>query len=108
MKKCHNFRLPTAIGFVLCSYSFSWDGRTIYMRNLLVNETHRSKGVGKLLVDAVLRHCKETGCSRLELHVADSNLAKNFYQKMGAINVTEKDGKFYYRFYKDVIDRIDA
>lgn len=69
---------------------------------------HRSKGIGKLLFDAVLKHCKETGCNRLELHVSDLNPARKFYEKMGAINASEKEGHVYYRLYRDVINKIDA
>lgn len=78
------------------------------MRNLLVNDTHRSTGVGKLLFNAVVRHAKQTGCNRIELHVCKTNPAQKFYEKMGAINASEKEGHVYYRLYKDVLNKIDA
>lgn len=106
--KKFNYRLPSAIGFTLCSYSYSWDGRTIYMRNLLVHDSHRSKGIGKLLFEAVMRHARQTGCNRIELHVSKTNSARQFYEKMGAINASENEGHVYYRLYRDVLNKINA
>ncbi|XP_031621498.1 uncharacterized protein LOC116339636 [Contarinia nasturtii] len=100
--------LPTAIGFTLCSHSYCWDGRAIYMRNLLVNDSHRATGVGKMLFNAVLRYAKQTGVNRIELHVCKTNPAQKFYEKMGAINAAEKEGHVYYRLYKDVINKFHA
>lgn len=101
------YRLPTAIGFTLCSYTFSWEGRTIYMRNILVQDSHRSKGVGKLIFHAVMRHATEIGCNRIELHVNKDNPARKFYEDLGAINAAEKEGHVYYRLY-DVKNKINA
>lgn len=103
------FSLPTAVDFALNSYVYSWDGRTIYMRNFLVHEPYRSKGVAKLIFQGLLKHAKETGCNRIEIHVSDWNtVARKFYEKMGAINVSERDGHVYYRLFKDVIDKVSV
>lgn len=100
--------LPVAIGFSLNSYVYSWDGRTIYMRNFLVHEAYRSKGIGKLIFNGLLKHAKETGCNRIELHVHDENTAaRKFYENLGAIDVSERDGHVYYRLFKDVIDKVN-
>lgn len=104
--KQFTYRLPSAVGFTLCCYSFSWDGRTIYMRNIFVNDSHRSKGVGKLIFNAVVRHAKEIDCNRIELHVNKNNPARRFYERIGAINAAEKGGHVYYRLYN--VKNIDA
>ncbi|KAJ6647464.1 Thialysine N-epsilon-acetyltransferase [Pseudolycoriella hygida] len=99
---------PTVIGFALNSYVYSWDGRTIYMRNFLVHDSYRSKGVSKLIFEGLLKHAKEKGCNRIEIHVSDWNkAARKFYERMGAINVSERDGHVYYRLFKDVIDKMN-
>lgn len=101
--------MPTAIGFALSSYVYSWDGRTIYLRNFLVHDSYRSEGVGKLIFEGLMRHANENGCNRIELHVSDWNdSARKFYEKMGAINITGRDGFTYYRLFKDVLNKIDA
>lgn len=102
----NNSRSSKAIGFALCSYSFSWDGRTIYIRNFLVHEEYRSKGVGKLIFETVMRYANEIGVNRLELHVNCDSSAQQFYQKMGAINVSERDGHVYYRLYRDTLNKL--
>lgn len=78
------------------------------MRNLLVKDSHQSKGVGKLLFNAVLNVAKENGCNRLELHVNNKSSVRKFYEKLGAINVSERDGHMYYRVYRDVISQADV
>lgn len=99
-------RLPTAVGFTFCSYVFTWDGRTIHMNNLLVSESHRSKGIGKQILVELMKHAKETGCNRIDFYAEKSNPARIFYEKMGAIDFTERHGQIYYRICKDVINSI--
>lgn len=105
-----SFRVPATIGFALCNYSYSTtDGRIIYLRNFLVQDVYRSKGVGQSIFQKVLKHAKVNACRRIELHVSDWNTsAQKFYKNAGAINITERDGDAYYRFFKDVINKIDA
>lgn len=55
-----------------------------------------------------MRNAKETECNRIELHVHDTNSARKFYEKMGAINASESEGHVYYRLYKDVLDQLEA
>lgn len=100
------YRLPTAVGYTSCSYMFTWDGRTIHMNNLYVSESHRSKGVGKMIFMELMKHAKQTGCHRIEFHVGNTNSAQKFYKKMGAIDVSERDGHVYYRLYRDVINSV--
>lgn len=77
------------------------------MRNILVHDSHRSRGVGKLIFNAVIKHAKEIGCNRIELHVNEHNPARKFYEGFGAINAAEKEGHVYYRLY-DVKNKTDA
>lgn len=100
----HYFRSPTAVGFYLGSYVYSWDGKSIFLNNILVKESHRANGVGKLLFENLLKHAKDTECNRIEFVTFKSSSVQNFYLKMGALNVTESDGYIYYRVFRDVIN----
>lgn len=55
--------------------------------------------MGKLIFNAVIKHAKEIGCNRIELHVNEHNPARKFYEGFGAINAAEKEGHVYYRLY---------
>lgn len=71
------------------------------MEDLYVKESHRSKGVGKLILETVLQHCRESGCNRLEFVVFEWNPARKFYEKLNAVNITEKNGYLCYRINVD-------
>lgn len=74
------------IGFALFYTSYStWKGKCLYLEDLLVTNTYRRKGVGKLLFDKVLQTAKERGAGRFEWQVLDWNEpAINFYKKYNA------------------------
>lgn len=81
----------------------------IFLGNLFVQDSYRSKGVGQSIFQELLKHAKENACRRIQLYVADWNTsAQRFYKKAGAINITERNGHAYYRFFKDVINKIDT
>lgn len=84
---------------------YSWDGKSIFMRNMLVKSTHRLKGVGKIIFQELMKHATETGCHRIEFLVPEWNPAKEFYKKMGAINYTVRTGYEYYRVNQESIDQ---
>lgn len=67
------------------------------MNDLFVKESHRSEGIGKIIFNAVIQHCKEMGCRRLEFLVYDWNPVQRFYEKQNAINVTKRDGYQVFR-----------
>lgn len=76
------------------------------MRDLFVQEPYRSRGVGSLLFNGVLKRAKEMGCKRVEFDVDDRNTrAQKFYGRLGAVNVTTEHGYLFYRVYKEGIDR---
>jgi GNAT superfamily N-acetyltransferase len=74
------------IGFAIYYPSYStWKGNCLYLEDLLVTESHRRKGVGKLLFDEVLQEAKNSGAKRFEWQVLDWNEpAINFYKKYKA------------------------
>lgn len=74
------------VGLSIYYYRYStWKGRRIYLEDLVVQESLRGKGAGKLLFEAVIQKGKEVGCTGMMWQVLDWNKsAITFYEKYGA------------------------
>ncbi len=74
------------IGFALYYIRFStWKGNRMYLEDLLVTESHRGKGIGKLLFDQLIIEAKEKKFNGIVWQVLDWNQpAINFYNKYNA------------------------
>jgi GNAT superfamily N-acetyltransferase len=73
-------------GFSLWYFRFStWKGKRLYLEDLFVKSEFRSKGYGKLLMDATIKEAKATNSKGLMWQVLDWNTpAIEFYKKYGA------------------------
>ncbi len=71
------------IGTSIYYYRYStWKGKRLYLEDLVVTESKRRVGAGKLLFEATLNIAKETNCSGMMWQVLDWNeTAINFYKK---------------------------
>ena len=71
------------IGIALYYYGYStWKGSMLYLDDLVVKETHRRKGIGKLLLDELIGIAKEERLNQMRWHVLDWNeSAIQFYKK---------------------------
>ena len=86
----------TVIAFALYYIRYStWKGQVMYLEDILVTETMRGKGIGKMLIERLIEEAKEKGFKRMTWQVLDWNEpAINFYKKFGAkfdpewVNVT--------------------
>src|SRR3954466_11163757 len=79
-------------GFALYFFNFStFVGRPgLYLEDLFVRPTLRSKGVGRALLCALARIAKERDCGRMEWAVLDWNEpALRFYKTLGARQLNE-------------------
>uniref|UniRef100_A0A1B6BXJ0 N-acetyltransferase domain-containing protein n=1 Tax=Clastoptera arizonana TaxID=38151 RepID=A0A1B6BXJ0_9HEMI len=86
------------VGFALYNYAYAtWTGKKMYLEDLIVTESFRSKGIGKKLFLKVVNKAKETGCAQLEFVVLSWNPAKEFYMKLGCNNMTETEEWSLYR-----------
>ena len=74
------------IGLALYYTAYStWKGRMLYLEDLVVTETARRGGLGRLLFDAVVAEARATGAVRMKWQVLDWNEpAIGFYKKLGA------------------------
>jgi GNAT superfamily N-acetyltransferase len=74
------------IGFALYYIRYStWKGNRMYLEDLIITESMRGKGIGKLLFDRLIMEAKELGFSGMVWQVLDWNEpAINFYKKYEA------------------------
>ncbi|GGN02082.1 N-acetyltransferase [Dyadobacter beijingensis] len=73
------------IGLCLYYYRYStWKGKRLYMEDIIVTESMRGNGIGKILFDATVTAAKQVGCTGMMWQVLDWNTsAVNFYRKYG-------------------------
>ena len=74
------------LGIALYYYKYStWKGKCLFLEDIIVTETHRRRGLGKLLFEAVARVAKEKKVQRMEWQVLEWNEpAIKFYEKYKA------------------------
>jgi GNAT superfamily N-acetyltransferase len=79
------------VGLSLYYWRYStWKGKRLYLEDIIVTESERGKGIGKLLFDRTLKHTLDTGCAGMTWQVLDWNEpAINFYKKYGSKVSTE-------------------
>lgn len=74
------------VGFALYYVRYStWKGRRVYLEDLIVTESMRGKGFGKLLFDRIVKETRDLGFSGMVWQVLDWNQpAIDFYKKYEA------------------------
>ena len=74
------------IGIAIYYFRYStWKGKRLYLEDIIVTESERGKGAGKMLFDRVMAKSLEEGCTGMMWQVLDWNEpAINFYKKYGA------------------------
>ena len=73
-------------GFALYYIRYStWKGQRMYLEDILVTEEDRGKGIGKMLMDQLVKEAKEKKFSGMMWQVLEWNEpAINFYKKYNA------------------------
>jgi len=74
------------IAFALYYIRYStWKGQVMYLEDILVTESMRGKGMGKMLMERLMEEAKEKGFKRITWQVLDWNApAIHFYKKFNA------------------------
>ena len=78
-------------GFALYHPTYStWQGRTLYLEDLYVQQSHRGRGLGKALLARVAAEAQARGCTRLDWSVLRWNEpAIQVYERIGAFRMEE-------------------
>jgi GNAT superfamily N-acetyltransferase len=73
------------MGMALYYYRYStWKGKFLYLEDIVVNESHRSKGLGYALMQKLKEIAKAENCAGLTWQVLDWNVdAIRFYERLG-------------------------
>jgi GNAT superfamily N-acetyltransferase len=74
------------VGLSLYYFRYStWKGKRLYLEDIIVTESERSSGIGKLLFEKTLQFSMEQECTGMMWQVLDWNKpAINFYKKYDA------------------------
>jgi GNAT superfamily N-acetyltransferase len=74
------------VGISLYYYRYStWKGKRLYLEDIVVTQSERGNGIGKLLFDRTMQFTLEQNCTGLAWQVLDWNEpAINFYKKYNA------------------------
>ena len=74
------------VGFALYYIRYStWKGQAMYLEDILVTDSMRGKGIGKLLFDRLIEEAKEKNFHRIVWQVLEWNEpAIDFYKKYNA------------------------
>ena len=80
---CHLTSDVCITGFALYYIRYStWKGQVMYLEDLLVTESMRGNGIGKMLLDRLIEEAREKGFKKVVWQVLDWNEpAINFYKK---------------------------
>ncbi|MBL7859176.1 MAG: GNAT family N-acetyltransferase [Cyclobacteriaceae bacterium] len=74
------------VGLSLYYFRYStWKGRRLYLEDIIVTESERGSGIGKLLFERTMKKVLDDNCTGMMWQVLDWNEpAIKFYQKYGA------------------------
>lgn len=74
------------VGISLYYYRYStWKGRRLYLEDIVVTESWRGRGIGKMLFDRTMQHSLDANCNGMMWQVLEWNQpAINFYKKYRA------------------------
>ncbi|XP_050744704.1 thialysine N-epsilon-acetyltransferase isoform X1 [Drosophila biarmipes] len=99
--------LSQAIGYSICYKAYStWQGRYFFVEDIYVRPEHRKRGAGKRIFLEVSARAVELKCPRLEFNVLEWNPARKFYESLGAVDLTAKEGWHYYRVEEQQLTKL--
>ncbi|KAI8430444.1 hypothetical protein MSG28_000719 [Choristoneura fumiferana] len=94
------------VGYAIYFPTFStWEGRSMMLEDLCVKQSHRRRGIGDKIFNAVAKEATDSKCSRLDFHVLEWNPARSFYNAKGAVNLTQLEQWCFYRLTGDALTK---
>lgn len=113
------------IGYTISYFSYStWQGKSYFLEDLYVKPGYRKFGVGKKLFTENTKFALDQNCPRFDFHVnftkilnfssqdrsspqvLNWNPAKNFYERLGATNLSKKEGWEFFRLNQSEMERL--
>ncbi|WP_126651878.1 GNAT family N-acetyltransferase [Chryseobacterium aureum] len=80
-------------GWIICEHR-TWNN-SFYIENILVDEKHRRKGIGIMLIKSAIKEARKLNCRVIELETQNTNYpAIQFYRRMG-FNMTGLNTRLY-------------
>lgn len=73
------------VGIALYYYRYStWKGKRLYLEDIIVTESHRGYGIGKMLLEETIEMARQMKCTGMMWQVLDWNQpAIGFYKQFG-------------------------
>ncbi|XP_062125375.1 thialysine N-epsilon-acetyltransferase [Drosophila sulfurigaster albostrigata] len=97
------------IGYAICFNSYStWQGRSLFLEDIYVRPAHRKRGAGARIFREVAAIAVQLGCRRLDFHVLGWNPAREFYDRLGATNLTESEEWHFYRVEQQQLAKLTS
>lgn len=78
-----------SLGFA--SYSKLGNTDIYKLHKIYVLPTLQGKGIGKAMIDFIVKHIHPLGAKKLQLNVNRHNKARNFYERLGFTVIKEED-----------------
>lgn len=74
------------IGAAVFYFTYStWKGKSLYLEDLIITQSHRGRGVGQLFMQALAEEAVEKGAQKMKWQVAEDNHgAIRFYERSDA------------------------
>lgn len=80
------------IGYALYSFTYgTWEGKRMWLEDIMVTNKYRMKGIGKKLFSAVCREALRENAKAIRFVVLKWNPAMKFYERFRVANLTEKE-----------------
>jgi ribosomal protein S18 acetylase RimI-like enzyme len=73
------------VGYAVLTFGFSMEfrGRDAFIDDLYVVPSHRSQGIGRALIAACERSCRDLGIRAVHLELRPTNPAASLYRRLG-------------------------
>jgi GNAT superfamily N-acetyltransferase len=79
-----NGERPVGVAYVSFTWTLEHGGRSAWLEELYVSPDVRNRGIGKAMLDAVLRKATEAGCAAVDLEVDAQHVrAEHLYARQG-------------------------
>ncbi|XP_071495975.1 thialysine N-epsilon-acetyltransferase-like [Diadema antillarum] len=96
------------VGFSTFNEMYSiYKGRSAFMSGMFVTSSHRGNNLAPTLFRTTSKICLDSGCNSLMWGVSRWNFGgKTFYQKLGAVNATDREQREFMTLNRDHMEKL--